>query len=34
VREGRARGERYVPDMQRRASGIDPARIVDMVRQA
>ncbi|HET7753699.1 MAG TPA: DUF533 domain-containing protein [Anaeromyxobacteraceae bacterium] len=33
VAEGRALGERYVPEMQRRASGIDAARIIDMVRQ-
>lgn len=31
--EGRALGERYLPEMQRRASGIDPAGIVAMVRQ-
>jgi uncharacterized protein (DUF697 family)/tellurite resistance protein len=33
VGEGRALGERYLPEMQRRAGGIDPARIVEMVRQ-
>jgi uncharacterized protein (DUF697 family)/tellurite resistance protein len=33
VREGRALGERYLPEMQRRAGGIDAARIIDMVRQ-
>jgi uncharacterized protein (DUF697 family) len=33
VREGRALGERYLPEMQRRAGGMDAARIIDVVRQ-